>query len=102
MAQHRLDDRVVAQVGIEAELMIGLDRVGTGFLQAVRANLVDEADAPALLSQVQQNAAAFIRNALDRILELRTAIAALAEQGIAGQAFRMQASQHRLAVVDLA
>ena len=85
--------RVVAQVVCKTQLVICLDRVGALFLQAVRANLVDEADATAFLTQVEQDAAAFLRNAAQRALELRAAVAALAEQRVSGQAFRMQPDQ---------
>src|SRR5690606_19668551 len=66
------------------------------------ANLVEQADAPAFLTQIQQRAAAFFGNGRQSCLQLKAAITAQAEQRITGKAFRMQAAQHRFAVSDVA
>ena len=51
-------DAVVAEVGREAEAFVGLDGVGTRVLERVGLELVEEADAPALLAaQVDDHAA---------------------------------------------
>src|SRR3546814_17745691 len=65
--------------------------IGAAILQLIGANLVQQANAATFLAQVKQHAAAFAGNGLQRGFKLRTAIAALAEQGIARQAFGVQA-----------
>jgi hypothetical protein len=55
--QHRRRRRVVAQVVVVAEVQVGLDRVEPVLLQLVGADLLGDADAPALLPQVQDDAA---------------------------------------------
>src|SRR5690625_978866 len=64
----------------------------------VSANLVEQPYAPPFLAQIEQGAAARFGDLPQRGLQLSTAVAALAEQGIAGQAFGMQPNQHRLAI----
>ena len=54
------------------------------------------------LIQIQQHAAPFLRDALHRRLELRAAIAADRMQHVAGQALRVDADEHVLAVADVA
>ena len=49
-------DPVVALVGLEAQGLVGLDRVLALVLELVGHDLVDEADAAALLAQVEQDA----------------------------------------------
>jgi len=55
------------------------------------------ADAAAFLAQVEQDAAAFLGDALQRAFELGAAVAALREHHVAGQAFGVHPRQHRLA-----
>src|SRR5665213_3191460 len=82
---------VVARIGGEAELFVGFHRVHAAVLQFVGAQLVHQADAAALLRQVEQNAGRRIRDLAQRQLELRSAIAALGRQCIARKALRMDA-----------
>ena len=58
-AQDLRADAVVALIGLEPELLVGLDRVEPLVLQRIRADLVRETDAPAFLIQVEQHAASF-------------------------------------------
>lgn len=53
-------------------------------------------DAAAFLRQIQQHAAAGFVDDADRAAQLFAAVAAQAAEQIAGEAFRMQARQHRL------
>ena len=69
-------DAVVALVRLEAEPLVRLDGVEPLILQLVRAQLVGEPDAAALLVQIQQHAAPFARDLLHRRVELRAAVAA--------------------------
>ena len=57
VAQDLRADAVVAQVLLEAELEVGLDRVAALVLQRVGADLVREADAAPFLVQVDEHAA---------------------------------------------
>ena len=57
-------DAVVAHVGSEAELEIGVDGVEAAVLQLVGAQLVEQPDAAALLRQVQHDAALLRRDLL--------------------------------------
>ena len=98
MLEHRHAQVVAAQVGTEAEMLVGLDRVVTLILQVVGADLVEQADAAAFLAQVEQHATAFVGNALERFLQLVAAIAAHREQCIASQALGMHPSKHRFTI----
>ena len=102
VAQDLGADAVVALVGLEAEPLVGLDRVEPLVLQLVGANLVGQADAAPFLVQVQQHAAPFGGDPLHRRVELRAAVAARRVEHVAGQALRVHAHQHVLAVADVA
>ena len=54
--EHVRGDAVVALVVAEAERQVGVDGVEAVVLQPVRADLVDQADAAALLAQVEHDA----------------------------------------------
>ena len=102
-AQDLRADAVVAQVGREAEPLVGLDRVEALLvLQPVGADLVLEPDAAALLAHVEQHAAALGLDHLQRGLELLAAVAAQRAEGVAGQALAVDAHQHGLVRADLA
>lgn len=49
---------VVAQIGLEAEGQIGLHSIHSPVLQLIGAELVDQSDAAALLTQIQQHSPA--------------------------------------------
>src|SRR6185503_1972213 len=78
-------DPVLAVIRLEAEALVRLDRVETLILQRVGAQLVHEADAATLLPQVEEHAAALIRDARERGVHLRAAVAALRTEEIAGE-----------------
>src|SRR5581483_8425121 len=58
LTQHLRRREIDPLVGVEAELLVGVDRVEPGILELVGAQLVDQADAAALLREIEQNAAA--------------------------------------------
>jgi hypothetical protein len=65
-------DAVLARVDRQAELEVGVDGVAAVFLQGVRADLVAEANAAALVAaQVHDDAGAFGRDLGQRRLQLR-------------------------------
>ncbi len=74
-AQHRRRMAIVALVIGEAQPQIRFDGVETAVLQRIGADFVDEADAAALLAEVQQHAAACLANDAKRLAELGSAIA---------------------------
>ena len=95
-------DPVVAQVGGQAELEVGLDRVGAFLLQLVGAQLVQQADPAPLLGEVEEDAAALALDHRERRFQLFAAVAAHAVEDVAGEALAVDADQHVLGAVDLA
>ncbi len=102
MREHRLAHGVVALVGAKTQLQVRLDGVGTAILQFIGTDLVQQADTATFLAQVEEHAAALLGDGGKRAFQLETAIAAQAEQRVAGQAFGMQAAKHRRAIGDVA
>src|SRR5712691_11993597 len=66
---------VVADVGGEAELRIGLDRVIALLLKLIGFQFVEQSDSPPLLQQVEDHALFLGRDELECALELRATIA---------------------------
>src|SRR5260221_415899 len=89
-------DAVVALVGLEAERLVGLDRVLALVLELIGHQLVDETDAAPLLSQVQQDAPAGLADHLERLVQLVAAVAARGREDVAGQALRVHAHESGL------
>ena len=88
-------DAVLARVGREAELDVRLDGVAALVLQGVRAQLVAEADAAALVAaQVDDDAAALGGDPLERAVELHAAVAAHRAEHVAGEALGVHAHEH--------
>ena len=88
VAQNLARQLVVAQIGFEAQPLVGFHGVGALILQFVGAQLVQQADAAPFLMLVDQQAAAFVGDRLQRQFKLRAAIAAQAVEDVAGQALR--------------
>jgi hypothetical protein len=82
---------VVAEIAVEAELLIGFDGIGAFVLQLVGAKLVEQADASAFLQFVDQQAAAFGGDAGEGDVQLGAAIAAQAVEHVTGEALGMDA-----------
>src|SRR6185295_18491415 len=95
-------ESVLALVGQKAETLVGLDRVVAFVLQRIRADLVGEADAATFLIQVEDEASTFGSDARHRRVQLRAAVAARRVKHVAGEARRVHARQHTVAVADLA
>ena len=92
--QHLRGDGVVALVLGVAEREVGLVGVQARVLQRVGVELGVEADAAALLSQVQQEPAG-VGDALDGLAQLRAAVAPLAAEDVAGEALAVRPDQRR-------
>ncbi len=69
-------DAVVAEVGREAERLVGLDGVLALILQLVGADLVVQADPPPFLLEVHDDAALLGLDHGQRLLQLRAAVTA--------------------------
>jgi hypothetical protein len=66
---------VVAEVGLEAQFDVGLDRIETLVLERVSLGLVAEPDASPLLAEVQDDPASFPYDELGGTLEPLAAVA---------------------------
>ena len=94
---------VVARVGRQTEVEVGVDRVATLVLQLVRLQLVQQADPPTLVpAQVEHHAAALLGDPAQRGLQLGAAVAAQRAEHVAGQALGVHPDQHVLAVAEVA
>jgi hypothetical protein len=90
--QHLYGDAVVPLVRSEAQGEVGLVGVQPVLLQRVGVELAVQADATALLPQVEQ-VATDLADPRDRLLQLRTAVAAFAAEGVPGEALAVQPHQ---------
>ena len=82
----------------QAEVEVGVDGVAAPVLELVGLQLRDQPDPASLVpAQVDHDAAALGDDALERLVELGAAVAALAAEHVTGQALRVHAGQHRLA-----
>ena len=75
LPQHFCRREINPLVGVEAQLLVGVERVETGILQAIGAQLIDQPDAAPLLRQVEQHAAG-CRDRRDPASQLVAAVAA--------------------------
>ena len=78
LAQHLGGRQIDPLVGVEAELLVGVERIEPGILQLIGAQLVDEPDAAAFLREIEQHPAARRGDRGDRAAQLVAAIAAQA------------------------
>ena len=78
---------ILAQVGSEAEGEVRLDGVHALILQVIGAQLVDEADATTLLTQVEEHAAATRFDAAQCLGQLLATVAAETAERIARETF---------------
>src|SRR5690606_25367046 len=96
--QHLRRDRVVALVLGVTEGHVRLVGVQAGVLQRVRRELCVQADPPPFLAQVEQESTDRAE-ALDRLGELRSTVAALAAEDIAREAFAVRPHQRWRAAI---
>src|SRR5690606_5902099 len=76
---------------------VRVDRVEAVLLEAIGAELVDEADAPALVAAEVDDDAALGGDRLERGVELRPALALERAEGLARQALGVEPHERRLA-----
>ena len=85
-AQNLRATPVFAQVRGESEGLVGLNGVHAILLQAISLDLVDEADAAALLAHVEDDAATFLFNLRHGAVQLVAAVATPGTEDVAGEA----------------
>ena len=93
---------VVAGVGGQAQVEVGVDGVATAVLQLVGLQLGQQADAaPLVAAEVDHHAASLGDDPLHGLLELGAAVAAAAGEDVTGQALGVDAGQDRLPSLDV-
>jgi hypothetical protein len=92
--QHLRRDRVVAAVLAVAEREVGVVRVEAGVLEAVGVEVRIQTDPAVLLAQVERERPD-LRDAPDRLEQLRPAVAPLAPEDVAGEALAVDPDQRR-------
>ncbi|CAI8199700.1 MAG: Uncharacterised protein [SAR116 cluster bacterium] len=76
--------------------MIGINSIHASVLQSVGAHLVQKTDIPALLSQIDEDAATCISHHLQRTVKLLTTIAFQTAENVTCDALRMQTNKRCL------
>ena len=92
---------VVAQVGGEAQFLVGFHGIEALFLEFVGVDLGGESDSAAFLTQVEQDAAV-LGDAFQGGVELAPTIAAARAEDVAGEALRVHPDEHWFVGIDLA
>ena len=87
---------VITQVGSKAQANISLYSIKALILQCISTDFVGQTNATALLTHVNNSAAAFLFNHLQSGCQLVAAVAAQAAEGITGQALAVYAHEHIL------
>src|SRR5262245_23028787 len=88
-------DAVIAQIGVESEGRVGLDRVLALVLQLVGAHLVQQPDPAPFLPHVHEHAAALGLDPGQRLVELKPAVAAAGAEHVSRQTLGVYAHEHR-------
>ena len=94
-------DEVFAFVSGKAQGQVGLEGVHALLLELVGLEFVDQADPAALLAHVEEDAAALFFDLCQGGGQLLAAVAAQGAEGVAGQAFGVDAAEDVAAVADL-
>src|SRR5258708_9628323 len=94
-------DPIVALVDRKAEGLVCLNGIHPLVLELVGAQLVDQADAPPLLAQVEDHTGALGRDHLHGSVELLLAVAPQAVERVPGQALGVGPQKDRLVRPDL-
>ena len=101
VSQDLVADAVVAPVRLEAQVHVGLDGVHPLLhLELVGPQLVDQADAAALLPHVDDGALAGVCDRFQRRLKLRTAVASQGAHHVPGEAFAVDADEDGIVMDD--
>ena len=87
---------VITQVGSKAQANVSLNGIKALVLQCVSTDFVSQTNTTALLTHINNSAAAFLFNHLQSGCQLVAAVAAQAAEGITGQALAVHAHEHIL------
>ena len=96
ISQNLCAHAIITQVRRKAQLHIRLHSIQTGILQRISTNLIRQANAAALLTHINDSAAAILLNHAQSSRQLVAAVAAQAAERITGQALAVYAHQHVL------
>ena len=83
---HRPQQAVIPYVRPETQLLVGLNRIGTGVLQFIGPDLVQQSYSTTFLPEIKQGTAALLGDRFQRGLQLMAAVTAHAEQRISSEA----------------
>jgi len=92
--QHVGRDRVVALVITEPEGQVGFHGIEPSVLERIGAHLVEDADAPALVPQVEHRSTVGLADEREGAVQLLAAVAAQRAEGIAGKTLGVQPDKH--------
>ena len=81
-------------IGVETQLLIGIDRVEAFVLKGVGPQLIDQANATAFLSQIEYQATTLGADLGDRTAQLIAAIAPQTTEQIPGETLGVQSNQN--------
>ena len=93
---------VITQVGSKAQAYVGFYGIKALILQCIGTDFVSQTNTTALLTHVNNSAAAFLFNHLQCGCQLVAAVAAQAAEGITGQALAVYAHEHILFTGNIA
>jgi len=83
MAQHLCSTSVVALVGLESQVYVGVDGIKSLLLQLIGCNLVHQSDATTFLLHVDYHTLALFLDGLHGLVQLLAAVTALAAKNVA-------------------
>ena len=87
---------VITQVGSKAQAHVSLYSIQALILQCVSTDFISQTNTTALLTHINDSAAAFLFNHLQSSCQLVAAVTAQAAEGITGQALAVYAHEHVL------
>ena len=99
MTKHLRATTIIALVGLEAKVDIGIYGVHTLLLKLIGSNLVHQADTPTLLLHINDDALAFLLDHLHGLVELLATVATHAAQDITGCTGRVDTHEDGLVVL---
>ena len=83
VSEHLGSAAIVALVGLEAQVYVGIYGVESFFLQFIGRDLVHQSDAPTFLLHVDHHTLAFLLDGLHGLVQLFATVAALASEDVA-------------------
>ena len=102
VSEHLCTTAIVALVGLESQVYVGIYGVESLLLQFIGCYLVHQTDATALLLHIDHHALALFLDGLHGLMQLLATIAALRSEDVASHTRRVHAHQHGLVLLPLA